>query len=160
VFRVLLASLLITTIVLVVVGLGRNGGPGPADARVVALHWVGTGVAQEPRADGDEWEVDVVRPDGSLVEVTIGHALEARGFDEERGAGGGLAHDEVRGSLRDRARRAALAATGPGHVLSVEREGVDEIEVGVRTSDGERLEVELNRGLGVVEVEPEDPRDE
>jgi hypothetical protein len=32
--------------------------------------------------------------------------------------------------------------------------------VAVRTSAGERLEVELDRGLGVTEVEPEDPRDE
>lgn len=159
-FRALLVSLLVTAAVLVGVGLDRDGGPGPADAQIVALDWVGDGVAQEPRADGDEWEVDVLRPDGSLVEVTIGQALEARGFDEERAAGGGLARDEVRGPLRARAARAALAATGPGQVLGVEREGVDEIEVAVLTSAGERLEVELDRGLGVTEVEPEDPRDE
>ena len=43
-----------------------------ADAAAVAVGWVGTGRAQPPRCDGDECEVDLTRPDGSLVEVTVG----------------------------------------------------------------------------------------
>jgi hypothetical protein len=121
---------------------------------------VRTVVAQEPRRDGGEWEVDIVRPDGSMVEVTIGDELEARGFDEERGESGSLAPDEVTGSLRATAIRIALAETGPGEALSVEREASQEIEVSVRTRDNRHIEVELDESLHVVEVEDEDPRDE
>ena len=49
-------------------------------------------------------------PNGSMVEVTIGDRLEARGFDEERGAAGLPAGDEVHGPLSCRDRR--LTATG------------------------------------------------
>lgn len=56
-----------------------------AQAKAAALSWVGTGQAQAPRRDGEDWEVDVVRPDGSLVQVTLGDSLELRGFDEEFG---------------------------------------------------------------------------
>lgn len=132
----------------------------PLEAELAALRWVGQGVAQEPRTDGDEWEVDVVRSDGSLIEVTIGDELELRGFDEERTGDGGPPPDELRGRVRARAIRAALAKTGPGRVLSVERESPREIEVGVRVEEGRQIEVELDRSLGVVEVEAEDPRDE
>jgi hypothetical protein len=160
VFRILIAFLALTAVVMIVVGVDRRGDIGPADAQAVALDWVGVGVAQEPRRDGSEWEVDVVRPDGSLVEVTIGDALEARGFDEERGRPGSLAPDEIRGTLRATAIRIALAETGPGRVLSVEREGTREIEVSVRTRAHRQVEVELDGALRVAEVEDEDPRDE
>jgi len=160
VFRTLFAFIALTAGVMVLVGLDRRGDIGPAEAQAVALDWVGVGVAQEPRRDGGEWEVDVVRPDGSLIEVTIGDALEARGFDEERGAAGSLAPDEIRGTLRATASRIALAETGPGRVLSVEREGTQEIEVSVRTRDARHIEIELDGALHVVEVEDEDPRDE
>jgi hypothetical protein len=104
--------------------------------------------------------VDVLRPDGSLVEVTLDHELEFRKFDEELGPGGTLAHDEVRGPLRRRAILAAFAVTGRGRVTTVERDTPDEIEVGVRQRDGSQLEVELDAKLRVGEVEPEDPADE
>jgi hypothetical protein len=159
-FRAALLLLALTVAVAVYVGLDRRGEPEPAEARAAALDWVGDGVAQAPRRDGDEWEVDVVRPDGSIVEVTIGDKLEARDFDEERGAGGSLAPDEIQGTLRAKAILAALSETGPGRALSVERDGAGAIEVGVRTHDDRRVEVELDEALHVVEVEPEDPRDE
>jgi hypothetical protein len=159
-FRTLFAFFALTAGVMILVGLDRRGDIGPADAQAVALNWVGVGVAQEPRRDGSEWEVDVVRPDGSLVEVTIGKALEARGFDEERGTAGRPAPDEIQGTLRATATRIALAETGPGRALSVEREGTREIEVGIRTRANRSVEVELDAALRVVEVEPEDPRDE
>jgi len=86
--------------VMVAAGLDRRADIGPAVAEAAALDWVGVGFAQEPRRDGDEWEVDVIRPDGSMVEVTIGDAAEMRGLDEERGPAGLPAHDEVHGPLR------------------------------------------------------------
>jgi hypothetical protein len=131
-----------------------------AEAEAVARSWVDEGVVQPARIEDDEWEVDVVRPDGSLVEVTLDHELRFRKFDEELGPGGSLAHDEVRGPLRRRAILAAFAVTGRGRVTTVERDPRGEIEVGVRQRDGSQLEVELDSELRVGEVEPEDPGDE
>ena len=159
-FRTLLLFLAVTAVVMVVVGLDRRAEIGPDDAEAAALDWVGVGFAQKPRRDGDEWEVDVIRPNGSMVEVTIGDRLEARGFDEERGAAGLPAHDEVYGPRRAAAIKAALTATGTGEALSVEREGPGEIEVSMVTRDDLTVEVELDASLQVTEVEVEDPGDE
>src|SRR5687767_631003 len=60
---------------------------GGEEAAAVATGWVGAGAPQAPRRNGGEWEVDVVRSDGSLVEVTVGQQGELLGFDEERAAG-------------------------------------------------------------------------
>ena len=130
------------------------------DAELVALGWVGTGVAQEPRRDGDSWEVDVVRVDGSMVQVRLGPELELRDFDEEFGPAGVRAHDELKGPARGRAIRAAFEEVGPGRVVSVERDSARQIEVGIRRADGTQLEVELNHMFEVLEAVREDPRDE
>ena len=131
------------------------------DVAPLAAGWVGVGETQPPRREGDRWEVDVVRPDGSVVEVTIGEARELLGFDEERGPAGGRAPDELTGPIRVRAVRAALRASGPGTVLGVEREPRGVIEVGVRRhGGGGRVEVDLDGELRVLEVEREDPADE
>jgi hypothetical protein len=131
-----------------------------ADAAEVAVGWVGAGTPQAPRRDGGEWEVDVVRPNGSLVEVTVGGRGELVGFDEERGPCGSRAPDELNGPGRARAVRAALAATGPGRVLSAEWEQGGGIEVAVRRRSGTQLEVGLDRRLRIRETEREDPADE
>jgi hypothetical protein len=133
---------------------------GAEDAATVAAGWVAIGSPQAPRGDGGEWEVDVARPDGSLVEVTVGRSGELLGFDEERGPGGRPAPDEMSGAARGRAVRAALAAAGPGQVLSAEREAGGHIEVGIRRPDNTQLEVGLDRRLRVIEIEREDPADE
>jgi hypothetical protein len=160
VFRTLLAFLAATAVVMVLVGMDRRPEMGADDAEAAALGWVGAGYAQEPRRDGDEWEVDVIRPDGSMVEVTIGEGLEARDFDEERGPAGLPAHDEVYGPRRSAAIESALTETGSGEALSVERDTPGEIEVRVRTRDDLIVEVELDDSLRVVELEVEDPEDE
>jgi hypothetical protein len=134
--------------------------PRESDLAAAAVHWVGAGTPQAPRRDGDEWEVDVIRLNGSLVEVTLGNQRELLGLDEERGPGRGPAPDELAGVPRQRAARVALAVTGPGTVLSVERESGGIVEVGIELRDGGRVEVALDRRLRVLEVEPEDPRDE
>jgi hypothetical protein len=131
-----------------------------ADAVAAAARWVGTGTPQAPRRDGGEWEVDVARPNGSLVEVTVGERGELLGFDEERGAGGGPAPDELTDPARARAVRAALAATGPGRVRSAEWEQGGGIEVAVRRANGTQLEVGLDHRFRIREIEPEDPADE
>jgi hypothetical protein len=131
-----------------------------AETARVAVGWVGAGVPQAPRRDGGEWEVDVVRPNGSLVEVTLGEGGELLGFDEERGRGGGPAPDELTGRLRARAARAALAAAGPGQVLSAEWEHGGGIEVAVRRADGTQVEAAFDHRLRLRELEREDPADE
>jgi hypothetical protein len=138
----------------------RGAGPSDSDVASAAANWVGAGMPQAPRRDGDEWEVDVTRPDGSLVEVTVGDSLQLLGLDEERARGGGPGPDELLGPTRTRAVRAALASSGPGPVLGAERERGGGIEVGVRRRDGTQVEVGLDHRLRVLEVEPEDRRDE
>jgi hypothetical protein len=160
VLRTLVLFLALTAVVMVVVGLDRRAEVGAAEAEAAALDWVGTGFAQEPRRDGDEWEVDVIRPDGSMVQVSIGDGLEALGFDEERGPAGLPAHDEIHGSRRAAAIDAALTATGTGEALSVEREPSGEIEVSIVTRDGLHVDVDLDDALEPVDVEVEDPGDE
>jgi hypothetical protein len=149
------------TIALVVMGLRLGEEPAsPLDAELAALDWVGAGVSQVPRRDGDDWEVDVVRPDGSMVEVTLGDDLELRDFDEEFGPAGIPAHDELTGAVRARAVQATFAEVGPGQVVGVERDSNGEIEVGIRKRRGHQVEVELDHRFRVTEVETEDPRDE
>jgi hypothetical protein len=160
VFRTLLIFVALTAAVMAVAGLDRRSDIGPAQAEAAALDWVGVGFAQEPRRDGDEWEVDVIRPDGSMVEVTIGDRLEARGFDEERGPAGLPASDEVGGPLRAAAIEAALAVTGTGEARGVERERSGEIEVSIVTRDDLHVDVDLDDALQPVDVEVENPTDE
>jgi hypothetical protein len=130
-----------------------------AEAKTAAMSWVGVGQAQAPRREGANWEVDVRRPDGSLVQVTMGDELELRDFDEELGPAGALASDELRGTARQRAIKAAYWHVGPGRVVGVEREPTGEIEVGMRLGQ-DQIEVRLDERFRVVEVGPEDPRDE
>ena len=130
-----------------------------AEAKTAALSWVRVGEAQVPRRAGEAWEVDVVRSNGSLVEVTLGDRLELREFDEELGPAGTSAPDELRGAARGRAIKAAFWHVGPGRVVSVERESNREIDVDMRLGQ-DRIEVELNPGFRVIAIKPEDPRDE
>jgi hypothetical protein len=130
-----------------------------AEAKAAALTWVGTGEAQAPRRDGDAWEVDVVRPNGSLVQVTLGEELELRDFDEEFGPAHTLAPDELTGAARARAMEAAFRHVGPARVVGVERESNREIDVDVRIGN-DRIEVQLSPRFRVIDVKPEDPRDE
>jgi hypothetical protein len=130
-----------------------------AEARTAALSWVGVGKAEPPRREGDNWEVDVRRPDGSLVQVTMGEQLELRDFDEEFGPAGTPASDELTGVARQRAVEAAYWHVGPGRVVGVERDPTREIEVGMRLG-GDQIELRLDERFRVVEVRPEDPGDE
>jgi hypothetical protein len=129
------------------------------DARVAALSWVGVGEAEPPRRDGDNWEVDVRRPDGSLVQVTFDEDLNLRGFDEEFGPAGVPAADELTGADRARAIEATYRHIGPARVVGVERDPAGEIEVGVRMG-GDQIEVRLDDRYRVMEVNPEDRSDE
>jgi hypothetical protein len=147
------------TIALVLMGFELGEGTNPVDAEVAALDAVGDGVSQVPRRDGDNWEVDVVRPDGSMVQVSLSKGLDLLGLDEEYGPAGTLAPDEARGAARLRAVRAAFDEVGPGEVIGVERESGGRYEVGVLRRGGQ-VEVELDRNFQVTEVEGEDPRDE
>jgi hypothetical protein len=147
------------TTALVVMALDRRQQAGPWDAEAVALHVVPDGVAQKPRREGGRWEVDVVRADGSMVQVSVGDDLELLGLDEELGPAGTLAPDELTGTARRRAVRTAFAETRPGQVASVERDLSGQIEVCIRMRSGRQVEVELDHMFRVVEVESDDPCD-
>jgi hypothetical protein len=131
----------------------------PADAQIAARSWVGVGEAEAPRREGENWEVDVRRPDGSLVQVTLSEDLQLRNFDEEIGPAGAPAADELRGAARERAIEATFRHVGPGRVVGVERDPDGVIEVGLRLGI-DQVEVRLNRRFRVIEVHPEDPGDE
>jgi hypothetical protein len=148
------------TAALVFMGFELGEDANPADAEVAALDWVGDGVTQVPRRDGDNWEVDVVRPDGSMVQVSLSKNLDLLGLDEEHGPAGTLAPDEATGPDRVRAVRAAYAKVGTGEVTGVEREAGGGFEVGVLRRGGRQVEVQLDRHFRVTAVEGEDPRDE
>jgi hypothetical protein len=148
------------TLAIVVLAFQLRDDQGPLDAQTVALELVRNGVAQESRRDGDRWEVDVVRDDGSMVQVNLGEDLELRSLDEELGPGGTLADDELKGAARLRAVEAAFAKTGPGQVISVERDSPRRIKVRVRKGNGDHLGVVLDDSLRLVEIDDEDPRDE
>jgi hypothetical protein len=147
------------TIALLVMGFELGEDANPVDAEVAALDAVPDGVSQVPRRDGDNWEVDVVRPDGSMVQVSLSKNLDVLGLDEEYGPAGTLAADEARGANRVRAVRAAFKEVGPGEVIGVERESGGRFEVGVLQRGGQ-VEVELDRDFRVTEVEGETPGDE
>lgn len=102
----------------------------------------------------------MTRPDGSLVEVTLGEERQLLGLDEESGPAGTSAPDELAKAPRARAEQTALTVTEPGTVLSVERESGRVIEVGIRRNSGDRVEVLLDHRLRVLELEPEHPGDE
>jgi hypothetical protein len=129
------------------------------DASIAARSWVGVGEVEAPRREGDNWEVDVRRPDGSVVQVTMGEELQLRDFDEESGPAGAPAADELTGEARARAIEAAFWHVGPGRVVGVEREPGGEIEVGIRMG-GDQIEVRLDERHRVIEVHPEDRSDE
>lgn len=159
--RLTFAGFLATLLILAALSLAPvHGGADGLEASRVAANWVGVAETDKPRREGGEWEIDVVRADGSLVEVTIGDRMELLGLDEELGPGGGRAADEVTGSLRARAVRAALAVVPGGRAVGVERERDGELEVAIRRSSEARVEVGLDQRLRVIEVEPERPGDE
>jgi hypothetical protein len=139
--------------------LDEEDGFSAKDAEIAALSWVPAGEAEPPRREGDNWEVDVRRPDGSLVQVTMGDRLQLLDFDEEFGPAGTPAFDELKGSARARAIEAAFWHVGPGRVVGVERDPTGEVEVGIRMG-GDQIEVRLDERYRVIEVHPEDPGDE
>ena len=160
-FKASFAVLLLVIVVMTFFALPRDEGQAkPSDAEAAALERFPDGTVQPARIEDDEWEVDVVLPNGSLVEVTYDHELHFRDLDEEIGPGGRLANDELRGDERRRAIDAAFQVTGPGRVTSVERDSPNEVEVKVRFQNGIQIEVELDRNFHVGEVENEDPGDE
>jgi len=156
---ILIVAMVIASAVFQLRGDDDDEGFSAAEAKAAALSWVGAGEAQAPRRDGDAWEVDVVRPNGSLVEVTLGDRLELRAFDEEFGPRGRPPSDELRGAARARAIKAAFWYVGPGRVIGVERDSSREIDVDMRLGK-DRVEVELNPRFRLIQVKPEDPRDE
>jgi hypothetical protein len=149
-----------TIAIVLVVAFRVGDDQSPLDAEAAALELVRNGVAQESRRDGDRWEVDVIRADGSMVQVNLGDDLELLDLDEEMGPGGTLADDELRGATRLRAVEAAFEKTGPGQVVSVERDSRRRIKVRVLKQDGTHVGVVLDGSLRPVGVDDEDPRDE
>ena len=91
--------------------------PSDDDVAAAAPYWVGAGQPQPPRRNGDEWETDVARPDGSLVEVTLGPRLELLGFDGSAAAGAGWRRTSSAVGVEPAPCGAARPFSGPGRVI-------------------------------------------
>ena len=160
----LLASAVVAAVIAFLASLAFSTGDGeivdPAAARQVALAWTGAELAEEPRWDGERWEVDVRRADGSIIEVNLDRYLELRELDQELGPDGTAAHDEITGTQRGRAIAVARSRSITGPVGSVERERDGTIEVNIVQPDGSVVEVELGPGLGVRDIDREELGDE
>jgi hypothetical protein len=129
-------------------------------AQQAARNWTGFQRTDPPRREGDGWEVDVRREDGSIVEVNLGPKLELIELDEELGPGGTPAHDEVQGTRRARAVAVVHAHGHRGTVRSVEQERDGSIEVDVVRPDRTVLEIDLDADLRVLGVSDEQYGDE
>jgi hypothetical protein len=155
---------LVATAFGVLVSLAVSSGDGDAidaaAAQKAAYAWTGSQPTDVRRRRGNGWEVDVQRPDGSVVEVNLGPKLELIELDEELGPGGRPAHDEVLGEPRSRAIAAAQPRAGSGVVRSVERERDGTIEVDFVQPDQTVIEIELDASLRVTGVDREEIGDE
>jgi hypothetical protein len=158
--KTLFVIIVAMTIAIVVVALQLRDDHGRLDAEAVAVEYVAGGVAQDTRREDDRWEVDVVRPDGSMVQVNLGSDLELTSLDEELGPAGTLADDELIGEDRTRAVQAAFREVGPGEIVSVERRGHEAIEVRIQTGGSRQTEVELDPSFRVIELSEEALGDE
>jgi hypothetical protein len=160
----MLASAVVAVVVAFLASLAFGNGDGeivdPAAARHVALAWTGAELAERPRWDGERWEVDVRRADGSIIEVNLDRYLELRELDQELGPHGSAAHDEITGTMRERAIGVARSRSITGPVGSVEREPDGTIEVNIVQPDGSVVEVELGPRLRVIDIDREELGDE
>jgi hypothetical protein len=147
-------------VVLALLALGPGDDVDPAAAQEAARNWTGFETTDQARREGDGWEVDVRREDGSVVEVNLGPDLELIELDEELGPGGTPAYDEVRGERQARAIAVVHAHGVRGDVRSVERERDGSIEVDVVQPDNTVLEVDLSPGMRVRGVDDEELDDE
>lgn len=129
------------------------GGTELQQASDAALAKVGGGTVLKAETDdgATAFEVDVMRPDGSKVEVKLDRsfqvsAIESQGRDDDSELTALSAED------RDKAGNAALARVGQGTVSEVEREdeGGSAFEVEVRLNDGSQVEVQLGSDFQVL----------
>ena len=159
----ILASSVVAAALVVLALLAFNPGGDdidPAAAQQAARNWTGFETTDPARREGNGWEVDVRREDGSVVEVNLGPDLELIELDEELGPGGTPAYDEVQGPKRARAIAVAHAHGVRGDVRSVEQERDGSIEVDVVQDGKTVLEVDLDSRLNVRRVDEEEFDDE
>jgi len=108
---------------------------------------------------GRSYEVEVRRPDGTEVDVTVDRDLKVLRQDTDVRRDDDDADERPLGSSeRASAARAALAAVGGGTVTDVEADGdgAEAYEVEVRTSDGTEWDVDLDARFRVLEKSVDD----
>jgi len=125
-------------------------------AAIAALALGGAALAGAERGQSPGGE----RADSPAASEERGERGERGERDDDRGRDddAGEASTAVSGPAADRARAAALAASGPGAVTEVESadEGGHGYEVEVERRDGSFVEVELDPGFRVISKEADD----
>jgi uncharacterized membrane protein YkoI len=113
-----------------------------------ALAKAGGGTVLKAETDDGAYEVDVLRPDGTKVEVEVDRSFQATVDDRDDDS----KLPALSAADRDRAANAALARVGQGTVSEVEREneGGAAYEVEVRLGDGSQVEVQVGSDFQVI----------
>ncbi len=132
-------------------------------ASKAALDEVGEGKVTDSEADGNGFEVEVTREDGSEVDVLLSESFSVVRVDEDDADddattdGGTGTSDSDDAPLTDDERASAEAAAlaeVPGTVADIDRsdDADHAFEIAVTRADGTRAEVELDEAFAVVRV--------
>lgn len=124
-----------------------------------ALAEAGGGEVVDSERDDGRFEVEVLRPDGTRVEVTLDDSFAVVHSELDD-------HDDpdddrpVTGEELERVTQAALAETGEGTVTDAEQEADGTYEVEVRRADGTEVDLRLDEDLAVTHVRVDDDHDD
>jgi len=142
-------------------------GPDADRAARVAVEAAGGGTVLDVDRDsenGATWEVEVVKPDGSRVDVLLDALFRAIDVSAERESNEMRAPDKepnaadseqpITGPEADQAAQAALKAAGGGSVLDVDRDSENGAtwEVELVKPDGSHVDVLLDAQFRVIDV--------
>lgn len=143
-----------------------------AAAGTAALTEAGDGTITEVDVDANGYDVEVLRPDGTRIDVDLDHDFNVLASQpdtddndtDDNDADDNDADDDsddiaVGDAERQQAGDAALAETGDGTVTDVEFErnaSGDGYDVEVRLADGSEVDVELDAAFNVLRTDVDD----
>jgi uncharacterized membrane protein YkoI len=132
-------------------------------ATAAALSAAGGGTITDSERDGDRYEIEVRRDDGSGIDIELGRDFaviatepdDATDDDATDVDAPDADHRVLTDDERQRASAAALAETGGGEVLAIEVDGSG-YEVDVRRTDGSHVDIDLDATFAVIHTDIDD----